>query len=97
VVSPTTTADIEAMENDKRQGQREPNVPPGQVLRENVLCHEMRVNGVLVPSRNPILVVNGGVSWDGSCIEVTAEGRVRTVPGQCMWLRSANVPCGETK
>ncbi|OUL99398.1 hypothetical protein A8M77_26335 [Variovorax sp. JS1663] len=61
------------------------------------MCHETRINGVVVPSRNPIHVANGGVSWEGSCIEVTAEGKLITVPGQCMWLRSAEGPCGGAK
>ncbi|MGJ7611543.1 MULTISPECIES: hypothetical protein [unclassified Variovorax] len=99
-VPPTAIVAIDAAADDYR-----PQVPLGPSLREYVLCHESRVkeNGswnwpVSGPTRNPIRIVSGGVvPAEVSCIEVGPDGRIRTVPGQCIWLRSTDGVCGEKK
>lgn len=69
---------------------------------ETVLCYQKATSkGPYLdkpdprPEHNPVQVVNGGVSWEGSCFELAANGQIRAVPGICHWLRSADAPCGE--
>ena len=77
-----------------------PEVP--EVKDETVLCYQVISNlgkpwqsmthsYIRVVSRGVSGVVGGG----GTCLELAANGQLRSVPGECHPPKLADVPCAE--